>query len=249
MLNRKDMKTLKNTFALLLLSVGFTYAQNITVQGEKKLNTDFKKYKTFGWMQPEQSGRHLIAYTYEGVAEEMIIRDTEKSSAKKSKNTGKKSSTTNLNRVNDDNYPVVVYSYSIVLPASDSILDTAITGSIEDEFEGRGYRLNQASPDLLVAYKIFDKSTRIKGYSDVPKKLTSNEEVREPQDTTSYRVQPGTLMITLVDTKTGQSVWEGFASGISMNNDVITDQVKVKEAINLIFSKYEFRADKYSANR
>jgi len=33
---------------LILLSAGFAFAQNITVQGERKLNTDFKKYKSYG---------------------------------------------------------------------------------------------------------------------------------------------------------------------------------------------------------
>ena len=57
----KIMKTLRNTLLFLLLSAGYTYAQNIIVQGEKKLNIDLAKYKTFGWMDSDKQNPHLSA--------------------------------------------------------------------------------------------------------------------------------------------------------------------------------------------
>jgi len=46
--------------------------------------------------------------------------------------------------------------------------------------EGRGYRRDDVNPDLLVAYKIFDRSTQIKGFNAEPTTTTTSE-VRQPQ--------------------------------------------------------------------
>jgi len=79
--------------------------------------------------------------------------------------------------------------------------------------EGRGYRRDDVNPDLLVAYKIFDRSTQIKGFNAEPTTTTTSE-VRQPQDTITYALKPGTVLITMVDAKTSQVVWEGYASGV-----------------------------------
>lgn len=212
---------------LMLLSAGFAYGQEITVQGDKKLNTDFKKYKTYGWLTNDLSDQ-LVAYTYEEVPVKSSANKGRKGDVKKGKN-------------------VIIYSYAFILPSSDEIINSTLTTSVESELDGRGYRKNQAAPDMYVAYKIFDQSTKIKGTAAEPVKVGSSE-VRMAKDTISYALKPGTVFISLLDAKTSSVIWEGFASGISSNNDIISDQAKVKEAINLIFKKYEFRGDKYSMN-
>jgi len=72
------MKTIKNVFVLLLLAAGWAQAQtqgsgqaqaqskDITVQGEKKLNTDFKNYKTYGWLKSDQQNGQgqVVEYIY-----------------------------------------------------------------------------------------------------------------------------------------------------------------------------------------
>jgi len=64
-------------------------------------------------------------------------------------------------------------------------------------------------------------------------------------DTTSYVVEPGTLLISLVDRKKGSLVWQGFASGLIDNNTFIKDEGKIREAVNLIFDEYGMRATDY----
>ncbi len=76
----------------------------------------------------------------------------------------------------------------------------------------------------------------------------ANTEFRQPKDTISYNVKPGTILVSLIDAKTSEVVWEGFASGVANNHDIINDEMKIKQAINLIFTKYEWRGDKYSMN-
>ncbi|HTJ49866.1 MAG TPA: DUF4136 domain-containing protein [Cyclobacteriaceae bacterium] len=225
------MKTLRNTLLFLLLSAGYTYAQNIIVQGEKKLNIDLAKYKTFGWMDSDKQNPHLIEYRYDEV-----YPVTEQKRVK-----GKTD-------VRSHQKEVVVYSYSYVVPSSDSTINRTILQATKAELEGRGYKKDDVNPDLLIAYRIYDSSTKIKGYNTEPTVLSDGSEIRQPKDTVSYTLKPGSIMISLIDTKTSDVVWEGFASGITKGNGTINDKAKIKEAINLIFKKYEWRGDKYSMN-
>ena len=226
------MKTLRNTLLFLLLSAGYTYAQNIIVQGEKKLNIDFAKYKTFGWVKDSDSmNTHLIEYRYDEV-----YPVTEQKKVK-----GKTD-------VTPRGKEVVIYSYSYIVPSSDSTINKTVMQATKAELEGRGYKKDDVNPDLLVAYKIYDSSTKIKGYDTAPTVLSGGTEIRQPEDTVSYTLKPGSIMISLIDAKTSDVIWEGFASGVSKGNGTISDKTKIKEAINLIFKKYEWRGDKYSMN-
>ena len=225
------MKTLRNTLLFLLLSAGYTYAQNIIVQGEKKLNIDLAKYKTFGWMDSDKQNPHLIEYRYDEVYPVTVQKKVK----------GKTD-------VRSHQKEVVVYSYSYVVPSSDSTINRTILQATKAELEGRGYKKDDVNPDLLVAYRIYDSSTKIKGYNTEPTVLSDGSEIRQPKDTVSYTLKPGSIMISLIDTKTSDVVWEGFASGITKGNGTINDKAKIKEAINLIFKKYEWRGDKYSMN-
>lgn len=48
-----------------------------------------------------------------------------------------------------------------------------------------------------------------------------------------------------IDLKTGQVIWRGLASGLTHTNGFDRTDNNIREAVNLIFSKYEYRADKY----
>jgi len=114
---------------------------------------------------------------------------------------------------------------------------------VEEALEGRGYK-NAVNPDLLVTYRVLEKKAQFKGYrNDSPTRVNTGE-VRQPSDTVTYALEPGTLMIGLIDTKTSQLVWEGFASGLATDNMFTTDETKIKQAVNLIFDKFKYRADK-----
>jgi len=124
-------------------------------------------------------------------------------------------------------------------------MNNALTKAVESEMEGRGYK-KSSNPDLLLGYRILDSKTKLKGYN-APATNVQSREVHQPQDTLSYAVKGGTVFLSMVDAKTGQMVWEGFASGVAQNNGMVNDETRLKEAANLILSKYEFRADKFTA--
>lgn len=230
------MKSLKIA-ALFLCGSALVHAQDVTVKGNSKLNVDFSKYKSFSWAKTDETGLRNGDYEIYSYAEEVApadTRDTRKPGARTS-------------RMNKSNRPAgekYYYSYNVIIPAADASTNTAIQRSIAQELEGRGYHKAEGYGDLIVTYKVLDRRSKIKGYNNDYPETVSGEQVRQPQDTATYFLEPGSLMISLIDNKTSQVVWDGFASGLNNGDAFVTDPVKVKEAIHLIFEQFKYRADK-----
>lgn len=138
-----------------------------------------------------------------------------------------------------------VYSYNVIIPSTNLMVNTAVKGAVSEELVARGYRENQVRPDLIVAYRVLERQAKMKGYvNDVPTMVTGGKEVRTPSDTTTHVLLPGTLIISLIDSKTSEVVWDGFASGLVRDNAFITEETKIKEAVHLIMNEFKYRGDK-----
>lgn len=229
------MKALKIA-ALILLTAGFVQAQDVMVKGNTKVNVDFSKFKTFAWSQMDEtvqpsSGYYIYTYT-----EERAVPRTSTTKTKK----GAVTQTTTTTTVTSP----YVYSYNVIIPASNAMVNTTVKASLKEELEARGYRQNDVRPDLLVTYRVLERQARMKGYvNDVPTMVTGKE-VRTPSDTTTHVLEPGTLIISLIDTKTSEVVWDGFASGLVRDNAFITEETRIKEAVHLIMEEFKYRGDK-----
>lgn len=128
---------------------------------------------------------------------------------------------------------------------NDLVLKSQIRDAVKGELLGLGYT-QETEPDLLVNFRVFDKPTRIKGYEGYGRDYWDGEEYRLISDTTSYDVEAGTLLISLVDREAGSIVWQGFASGLIDDDEFIKDKGKIHEAANLIFEEYNRRAKEYT---
>lgn len=234
------MKSLKIAALLLSCSV-FTYAQEVTVKGNSKLNVDFSKYKSFSWAKTDETGLRNGDYEIYSYAEEVAPSDV-KTTKKSASKTGHKTTHT---RPEKEKY---YYSYNVIIPAADASTNASIQHSIAQELEGRGFRKSDSYGDLIVTYKVLDKRSKIKGYNNDNPEVVSGQQVRQPADTATYFLDPGSLMISLIDNKTSQVVWDGFASGMNNGDAFVSDPVKVKEAIHLIFEEFKYRADKVSGD-
>ncbi|WP_080055831.1 DUF4136 domain-containing protein [Spirosoma aerolatum] len=176
----------------LLLTASSLWAQDVTVEADKKLNIDFSKYKTYGWASQVDSKLDPGFY---------FLNDLE--------------------------------------------LKDRIRNAVRFAMDGRGYKYTRQHPDLLVNFRVFEKPVSIKGYTGYGTTYFGANEVRQPDDESTFEVKAGSLIINLVETKTGQVVWRGLASGLTNTNGFDRDQNKIKQAINLIFEKYSSRADAY----
>jgi hypothetical protein len=230
------MKALKIA-ALVLLTAGFVQAQDVVVKGNTKVNVDFSKFKTFAWSQMDEtiqpeSGYYIYTYTEE--------KSVPKTTTHTTKGTTTKTTTTTTTVTKP-----YVYSYNVIIPSTSAAVNAAIMGSLSEELQARGYRQNDTQPDLLVAYRVLERQARMKGYiNDIPTMVTGGKEVRTPSDTTTHVLLPGTLIISLIDTKTSEVIWDGFASGLVRNNAFITEEAKIKEAVHLIMEEFKYRGDK-----
>lgn len=178
--------------AVLLLTTYLARAQKVTIETDKKLNTDFSKYKTYTWASQVDSKLDPGFYFLNDLQLKERIRDA------------------------------VAFSLA-----------------------GRGYKMQRQMPDLIINFRVFDQAATLKGYDGYGTTYFGTNEVREPEDMKTYNIKAGSILINFIDAKTGQVVWQGVASGITNNNGFDRDHNKIKQAINLIFEKYPYRADSY----
>ena len=188
-------KTIMLTAILVVMAASVTLAQNITIDADKKLNTDFSKYKTYTWASQVDSELDPGFYFLNDLALKKRIRD-----------------------------------------------------AVRFAMEGRGYTYNRQKADLLVNFRVFDQPATIKGFTGYGTSYFGTGEVRSPEDATSFNVKAGSIILNLIDKKTGQVVWRGLASGLTNTNGFDRDENKIKQAINLMFENYNQRADGYTQN-
>jgi hypothetical protein len=125
-------------------------------------------------------------------------------------------------------------------------MKAVIRDAVKAEMLGLGYQLQSQEPDLIVNFRVFDKPVTLKGYEGYGTAYWSDQRYREASDTASYKVEAGTLLVSMADRESGKVVWQGFASGLIENDAFIKDEGKIREAVNLIFEEYNQRAKEYT---
>lgn len=161
--------------------------------------------------------------------------------------------TFNFARQVSDNQIVVYF-------LEDAILKSNVTEAVQYELEARGYEQASSNPDLVINFQILDKPTEFTGYTGVYRDenywgttemrkdaigLTPEAEVRTADNQQTYQLEKGTLLIHIVDSDSGELIWQGYASGILNQKNPIGDDSGVKEAVSMIFQTYDWRADDY----
>lgn len=132
---------------------------------------------------------------------------------------------------------------------NDLALKGMIRESVNHELEGLGYKKTTQAPDLIVNFRVFDKPATITTVNDYGNDYWGISNVRDTRSISTAQVQAGTLVVNMVDRKTGEVVWTGFASGLMDGNLFNKKEDKVKEAVNLVFDQYKHRADGITTKR
>jgi len=248
------MKAIKK-LVLIACIVTFVsvHAQNPTVQGQAKLNTDFSQYKTFGWAKTDTTaqspdGIQIFSYRESGEIKSPgsgtadIENEPGGSGKKKGKGNRNAKSKSNQQIGKSKNPVYYVYAYDVIVPSSDKTLNGSVQTNIQAELEGRGFEFTESAPDLLVTYRILERPAKVRGYVNDSPTIVQGREVREPGDTTTYDLEPGTLMVGLIDGRTSEAVWEGYASGLVEEDQLVTDETAIKESIHQVFQKFNHTA-------
>ena len=129
---------------------------------------------------------------------------------------------------------------------NDLHMKAVIRDAVKAEMMGLGYELQSSEPDLIVNFRVFNEPVTLKGYSGYGTSYWGDERYREAEDTTSYDVEAGTLLISMADRESGRVVWQGFASGLIENNEFIKEEGTIRETVNLIFEEFNQRAKEYT---
>ena len=129
---------------------------------------------------------------------------------------------------------------------NDLVLKNQIRDAVGFSMDGRGYKFKRQNPDLILNFQVFDKPATIKGYTNSGSDYFGPGEVNSLGDEKDIKVQSGTILVNIVDTKSDKVVWTGMASGMATSSNGFNRQKeKIDEAMNLIFQQYGYRADKY----
>jgi hypothetical protein len=131
---------------------------------------------------------------------------------------------------------------------NDLILKAQIREAVKAELMGLGYELteNADQANLIVNFRVFDQPVTLKGMEGYGDNYWGETNYAGISETVSHDVEAGTLLLSLADRESGKVVWQGFASGLIDNNRFIKDEVKISEAVNLIFDEFNQRAKEYT---
>jgi hypothetical protein len=114
--------------------------------------------------------------------------------------------------------------------------DKRIKSAVQNQLTGRGYQLAEANPDLVLHYHIIvkDKSvlaTEPYGYN------YSSYWMR--METNIYSYREGTLILDLMDSKTNNLIWRGWAVS-PLNSSYKPEEIEklINKAVFKIFKKF-----------
>ncbi len=140
------------------------------------------------------------------------------------------------------------------LTADSTRLSDALRDAVRQRMRLQGYRFARRNPDLMVSFKLFEGDMRFPGFvqEDITRWVKNNDaENEETPDEQRHSYQPtrlllldGTLMVTLIDTKTDNAIWNGYASGVTLPEGIRGEYVLVR-SVRAVFDRYRIFTENY----
>ncbi|MEO1253714.1 MAG: DUF4136 domain-containing protein [Bacteroidota bacterium] len=141
-----------------------------------------------------------------------------------------------------------------------------IEKSLGTVLQAWGYKYKEKKPDLYVIYSIYFEDFNFTGFHQPDFRLwlgqnfrrqpaqikgdtLDNEDdrafirnhIREDYDEQNVRLTEGTVLVSFIDRKKSQTVWQGYASGVFNNDQAQNDRV-IRAAIIQILDEYKILA-------
>ena len=131
---------------------------------------------------------------------------------------------------------------------NDLILKADIREAIHEEMEARGYKRSNDRADLLINFRIFTKPVTIRGREGYGSRYWTKEEISSIDiGVDEIKLDAGTLIISLLDRRSGKLVWQGVADGLGEDEqEIISSEGKVRKAISLIMDQYSYPTVEYT---
>ncbi|MDO7874106.1 DUF4136 domain-containing protein [Hymenobacter sp. ASUV-10] len=127
-------------------------------------------------------------------------------------------------------------------------LSAMLREAINTRLRQQGYHPATRRPDLLISYRLFEGTMRMRGYDQpdiqdwVANGVVQKEDADENSEHESYHptrvlLTNGTLLITLVDARSQRAVWNGYASGVEVPDNALAEVV-MRRSVRSIFDRY-----------
>ena len=133
-------------------------------------------------------------------------------------------------------------------------LSESLRGAIKQRLRLQGYRYSSKHPDLMVNVRVFEGDMRFPGFvqDDLSRWVKNHEaeddetpqEQRHTYQPTRMLLLDGTLMVTLIDTRTDNAIWSGYASGVAVPEGIRGEYVLVR-SVRSIFDRYRIFTENY----
>lgn len=109
-----------------------------------------------------------------------------------------------------------------------NVLTPVLNATIGARLGSQGYKEEESKPDMLVSYKIFTDSIRYRGYvqpefdywlnrtgmtyRNEEGEIAREQEKDETYNQVKYTQNNGMLVIYVIDTKRGNTIWQGYTA-------------------------------------
>lgn len=129
----------------------------------------------------------------------------------------------------------------------DMTSSSLIENSIISHMKLLGYKLKNRKPDLMISYRVYSDSLKLRGYNQPEIQNWAKSSKRNlDYDAKSLKLNNGTLFLQIYDRKKESPIWQGYATQeygkINFENDR-----HVKNAVRSILDKYQFFAEGFLA--
>lgn len=137
----------------------------------------------------------------------------------------------------------IPYMYALLGPNGSLVFNNTSArkmakDAIELQMEARGFAASATNPEILVNFLILEEDTELRTF------VLNNRQDYLGFGPTSEAVkmvpvEKGTVLINFLDAKTGNQIWQGFASG-ALNPDDLKDMSAMKTKVGAIFEDFDF---------
>ena len=125
------------------------------------------------------------------------------------------------------------YAWKGGTPAADASVNSAIVAAVDEQLAAKGLKKAEEAPDLYVHYHVKQRAdVKITDWDEGKFKLAN-------RNITESWAKVGTLVVDLVDVKTGTVVWRAAASG-TLKDEAPTPEflAGLKRTVGLMFTQY-----------
>jgi len=118
-----------------------------------------------------------------------------------------------------------------------------IESSIISHLKLLGYKLKNRKPDLMISYRIFNDSLKLRGYNQPDIENWAKTSKRSlDYDPKIIKLNNGTLYYQIYDRKKETPIWQGYATH-EYGKINFTNERQIRNAVRSILDKYQFFAD------